>query len=586
MVSLLWTPSSPTTTPKLISRTFSQKRNLCFLVISLFILSFLVLGLHPNVQQNSIEQYDRLKEWSNDKAQNLAEGLSDDTVLGGTLKGWLDHSEKVEEKECKGWNHVLGEENDPPNCLKARQYRQTMRALEREEKAEHPHWYFTLQHNLETLRNISSCFLPVTDPDWRLCHEKPLILSGWWYTAEVITGATTGEVIWQSSIVKQLKMLGYSFIAVGPYLNWVEVAEMMPDVYHLIWNSDVDTVTCITDPRCIAKEHYVPPEDAEDLSIDVPDEERGVIPIWALAIVDYWGARPREMSNNAYWWGLTEDGPWSYHPLGQEWIATPWPLPGGHFHLPYSVEDYCLKMPIKPHEDRKNAALILAKRSSYFHYPQVSPPQFWTNLSQVPDFDLLSTVEEEEGKPIPDGLVTMGKQSKEDYTALVGSVKALVGMGAPPISPSIYISLCQATPVVIPYFQQDYRMDGWWLYSSWSQHGPAIALGEPYVYKYYSQNYTDLEDAIRRAMSTSIERYIPENMKLPYTLSQLSKYLSRDLKLMFKDVIDNNGGKIPKLKKGTRERCYKLNRCKEPLKIGRIPNIPSKFSSKAKAERL
>ena len=43
----------------------------------------------------------------------------------------------------------------------------------------------------------------------------------------------------------------------------------------------------MTDPRCIAKEHYVPPDGAEDLSVGVPDEERGVIPIWMINIVDY-----------------------------------------------------------------------------------------------------------------------------------------------------------------------------------------------------------------------------------------------------------------------------------------------------------
>ncbi|OCF71955.1 hypothetical protein I204_07218 [Kwoniella mangroviensis CBS 8886] len=561
----------PSTLRKPISRSFSQRRNLCFLVLSLFALSLLILGLHPKVQQGSLDNLDRFKEWSSDKAQGIVDGLPNQ------VKGWLVDLQKVESKSCKGFNPLDSEDQDPPGCLKARQYRQTMRVLEREEKSEHPHWYFTKQHNIDTLRNISECFLSVTDPNWKPCHEKPLILSGWWYTAEVITGATTGEVIWQSSVTKQLRMLGYSFIAVGPHLNWVEVAEMMPDVYHLIWNSDLDTVSCVTDPRCIAKEHYTPPEDAEDLSIGVPDEERGVIPIWALAIVDYWGSRPRETSNNRYWWGLTEDGDWSYHPLGQGWIATPWPLPGGHFHLPYSLEEYCLKMPVKPHEERRNAALILAKRSSYFHYHFVSPPEFWTNLSQVSDFELLSTVEEEEGKPLPDGLVTMGKQTREDYETLVGSVKALVGMGAPPISPSIYTSLCQATPVVIPYFQQDYRMDGWWLYSSWSQHGPAIALGEPYVYKYFAQNYTDLEDAVRRAMATSIERYIPEDMKLPHALSQLGRYLSRDLKAMFDEVVKNNDGKIPKLKKGTRERCYEIDRCKKMLEVGRIPRVPPKL---------
>ena len=55
----------------------------------------------------------------------------------------------------------------------------------------------------------------------------------------------------------------------------------------LIWNSDIETVSCLTDPRCVAAEHYTPPVDSEDLSIGVPPEERGVIPIWALNVVDY-----------------------------------------------------------------------------------------------------------------------------------------------------------------------------------------------------------------------------------------------------------------------------------------------------------
>jgi len=35
-----------------------------------------------------------------------------------------------------------------------------------------------------------------------------------------------------------------------------------------------------------------------------------------------WGAKPKEISNNDYWWGLTEEGDWSPQPLGQQWIAT------------------------------------------------------------------------------------------------------------------------------------------------------------------------------------------------------------------------------------------------------------------------
>lgn len=84
-----------------------------------------------------------------------------------------------------------------------------------------------------------------------------------------------------------MNSFGIMSIFVGAYDNWIEVAEMMPDVYRFIWGSDSDIVACITDPRCVAAEHYAPPEGTEDLSVGVPDAERGVIPIWRLQIADY-----------------------------------------------------------------------------------------------------------------------------------------------------------------------------------------------------------------------------------------------------------------------------------------------------------
>ncbi|MGG6496804.1 UNVERIFIED_CONTAM: hypothetical protein NY603_28180, partial [Bacteroidetes bacterium 56_B9] len=54
-----------------------------------------------------------------------------------------------------------------------------------------------------------------------------------------------------------------------------------------IWMPDVDVVSCSTDPRCVAKEHYVTPTNGTDLSLEVPDEERGVIKLWQMLVVDY-----------------------------------------------------------------------------------------------------------------------------------------------------------------------------------------------------------------------------------------------------------------------------------------------------------
>lgn len=111
-----------------------------------------------------------------------------------------------------------------------------------------------------------------------------------------------------------------------------------------IWVPDVDSISCITDPRCIAKDHYVPPLEARDLSAGVPNEERGMINIWQIVSVDYvgalfticlrfdrlasevvdeqWGARPKHIANSDTYFGPNTVEGWSFQPLGHEWIAT------------------------------------------------------------------------------------------------------------------------------------------------------------------------------------------------------------------------------------------------------------------------
>ena len=101
-----------------------------------------------------------------------------------------------------------------------------------------------------------------------------------------------------------------------------------------------------------------------------------------------------------------------------------------------------------------------------------------------------------------------------------------------------------------------------------------MAIGEPYVYSYLSNNYTDLLAAINRAISTPINRYIPPDMTFECSKSQLSTYLNRDLQAMFRKVLVENGGKVPRLIAGARETCYKFDRCRAELEVGRIPAVP------------
>ncbi|ORX39788.1 hypothetical protein BD324DRAFT_234792 [Kockovaella imperatae] len=437
-----------------------------------------------------------------------------------------------------------------------------------------PSWTFTHSHNIHALQSLLSCYLPLSDPAHVDCPPRPLIIAGWWYTALVLEHATTGETIWMTSLVEMLDELRFFWIAVGPYENWIEVVEMVPDIYRSIWVADVEIVSCVTDPRCIAAADYTPPIGEENLSRVIPDEDRGSIPIWALTVVDYWGARPLEIANNDYWWGLTEYGDWTYHPLGQQWIATPWPQPG-HTHLPYSIEKSCLALSHIPQQDRNDSILIYAKRSRYFDFHYVSPRSFWTQLAAEklnPRVTILTTAREEPDHQLPDGLVVLPRQTRTDYEHLVGNVKAILGIGAPSQSPSVYTALCQGTPVIVPYFEKNMRQDGWYRYSGTAQHGPAASIGEPYVYTYYAQNYDSLLAAVQKAVTTPIQRYIPPDMRYDYALTKMKEFLDRDTQGDYERIVRRRGG-VPPLQAGLRERCYELGRCRPTLPPGQRSRV-------------
>ena len=87
--------------------------------------------------------------------------------------------------------------------------------------------------------------------------------------------------------------------------------------------------------------------------------------------------------------------------------------------------------------------LLFAKRSSYFDWGSATPRKFWSDLVADPmvPYDLVLTATVEEGHALPPGLNTRGKQTREQYEELVGDVRAMVGLGAPFISPSVYTAL-------------------------------------------------------------------------------------------------------------------------------------------------
>ncbi|KAL7419825.1 hypothetical protein Q5752_005741 [Cryptotrichosporon argae] len=475
--------------------------------------------------------------------------------------------------ECAGWDPDGGPELDPPGCVRARQYRQVQRVLALEQHPDarkHLLWSVTQLQGLAQLLDLLRCFLPQSDAQHRSCPDRPLVITSYWWAALYAVGGTSGETIWIGSVMQNLEALGYTVIATR-YELAVRLAELLPDVYHTVWMHDFHAVACLTDPRCVAAEHYAPPLGADDLSVGVPDAERGVIPMWRILVADYFGARPKNIYNNAWYWGRTDPGEWSYHPLGQAWIVTPWDMPDTHVHLPYSIEPWCLAQQPLPFAERANDVLLLAKRSSYFH-ANLIPGDHWTRLAASTAYRLITTATPEDGFPIPDGIVAIPAPDRAGYERLLGRVRALVGVGMPSQSPSVYSAWCQATPVVVPYWTNTLNLSGWGMFNEHIQHGPALSHGEPYAYAYAANDYAQLEAAVRAAAETPIERYVPDDMRMPFVRQRIAEFMARDNEALFdartRAPPDGEAGRVPRMPAGVRERCYELGRCAAALPAG------------------
>ncbi|KAL1412095.1 hypothetical protein Q8F55_003092 [Vanrija albida] len=349
---------------------------------------------------------------------------------------------------CAGWDRHGLKEDDPPGCLRARQWRelQHFRALEGSGAFEKK----LQDHNQLALDRVERCVLGFLD-----CPDRPLIVSTYGYMNMRLD--TSGEAIWLYPVMKAAEEMRFNFITLHMEEGW-NVTQLLPSVVHSLWQNSVDTFKCQTNPLCIRPEDYVPAEDERfrhDLSL-VPKSRMGNLPPWRMFTVDFWGARASGYGapgiNVEGQWGITKDvKDWSPHLLGNKFQFVPYPYPG-HTHIPISIEQRCLHAEYVPYERRNQSALVLAKRNRLFHDDHNKPiedkwPQIAGGLKDI-GYDLLAVAtmedKDEENKkkyPIPPELNNLGRLTSDGYSRLVSNQRALLGIGKPEISPSPYVAV-------------------------------------------------------------------------------------------------------------------------------------------------
>jgi hypothetical protein len=107
--------------------------------------------------------------------------------------------------------------------------------------------------------------------------------------------------------------------------------------------------------------------------------------------------------------------------------------------------------------------------TDYFDWPYAPRRDFFSDLAKQANLTLLSAANVDEGHTMPPGIHSLGQQTRDDYERLTGSVKGMLGIGSPLISPSVFTALCQATPVIMPSFTPDLRVQGWEPYAGYVQ---------------------------------------------------------------------------------------------------------------------
>lgn len=224
------------------------------------------------------------------------------------------------------------------------------------------------------------------------------------------------------------------------------LSRALPSSVHAYLTDANAAVRCLLDPRCVRPDDYVPHANASlRLPAAAPDEV-GALPAWRIFGVSFWGARPHKWQGTQHPcrdWAQCGDAEWRYHPLGNQWVITPYAYPG-HTQIAMSVEQACLALPPTPQSetDAADGVLVLAKLPMYFHLgwfkealdalgrvrDAIAPTKLWTTVKDL-------GIDE---YPLPEALTPLGKQDPEAYGRLIGRARALLGVGFPVISPTPY----------------------------------------------------------------------------------------------------------------------------------------------------
>lgn len=488
------------------------------------------------------------------------------------------------DRACAGW--VPGTDKGAANCWRAKRYDQ-LEALLAGDLTKHMDWGGAPQYdNVAALVRLKDCLGDIQGTLNCPKHVFKVLAGQYHYFCEGLKEMSmpSGELIWTTSYIKLMKQHGFTLLGVHGYDNMVKLHRAIPDVITMWWANDAEVMTCQNDPRCVTdmrptQEMYpdfpmyrnrpvwgFQSDDGrpgyrwiwtqEELDA-LPEAERGVIPPHKLFVASVWGSRP----GNEYFHTPTNQE-LTYNNLGHAWTVSSFQYPG-HTYMPFSVQFTCMNKS-DPQHVKEDRLFVLGKSAEFFYEPHAPPIESWRDIIEGTGLSITSAAAEGDGKhhwEIPDGVETMGHLSKVDFAAAMGKSRAMLAIGRPTISPSPYEALCQGTPVLMPYYRNK-SADPWEIFSAaYSQHGPAIELGEPYVYAYRGGDVADLIRQAKKAAATPIEKYIPTEMTIDSLSHRILWYMYFDWEALATAIDASKDRQYSVTQAYVMGRCFDWRRC-------------------------
>ncbi|KAG8921690.1 hypothetical protein FRC01_000116 [Tulasnella sp. 417] len=364
-------------------------------------------------------------------------------------------------------------------------------------------------------------------------NQDKVVILAWYHFRRSLEGHMQGEAVWCDAMMDAMHALGYTLLLVQNRTHFEDLwRRHHASVQLIIWeDSDfgAGAKPCLRNSTCV----YAP--SGLDLPLPPPNSTHLNIPIWKVFL--------------AHWWNSPSE------PLGSPFTLSPEPYnrwPNGknggkdNFYVGYSLERTCLKTPFTPHAQRPRQAYVLAKSLRYFVMPSYILPDdqgvtenqlnddFYANLSRTDNITWLGQFKlDEMPKELPPhpppGITQVERMDRSAFQRLVSQSRVLFGIGRPYLSPSPYEALCLGVSFINPvsgWDQEDLENREKWD----AQQGGLLFTGvdEPYVYHVKVGDRDGFARAVRKAMETPIERFIPPHMKMSALIDRMKVLLETD----------------------------------------------------------